>query len=229
MANVESTPPSARDARRNAVFRRIVLIVSLSALALAPMPCLAADYHLRLEYTLPEAHASADANGTPVAVVVEDKRDFVVSHDKVPAHLGHYRSLAGVPWDVDNENEIAVADQFRSDLEKELQDLGFRKGDAATGVTLAVTIVQFDFNTQVNGRLTFDLRVVAKAADGHVLASNQFEDSRVIKGSFLLGPIGAMKREVPVIYSEIIRKIVREDPVMLAALRGQASPPASSP
>lgn len=202
------------------------MLKNLLALLLAvPSTCFAASYHIALHYDPPAQAGTqqADTSAVPTAFVVQvaDERDFVENGNKSPAYLGHYRSLAGVVWDVNNHDDTSLADQFQSDLGKDLRAMGLRTGDPGTALKVKVVIHGWNFNAYTNGRFSFDVEAEVDAPDGHALASSHVKGDRVIKGNFLTGPIGAMKRGVPAIYGEIVRKLVREDAGMVAALHGQ--------
>ncbi|MDH3360719.1 MAG: hypothetical protein OEL55_07595, partial [Desulfobulbaceae bacterium] len=55
--------------------------------------------------------------------------------------------------------------------------------------------------------------------DDQTLASSSLKDSIVIKGSTWTGPKAAFERELPEIYKEIIRKMIRDNKDILAALK----------
>ena len=191
--------------------------IALLLLAALPGSALAASYHIDLKYDPPAQSAAAET--ATFVVQVSDEREFVKSGNKTPAYLGHYRSIAAVVWDVANHDDVPLADQFRTDLARDLQAMGFRPGDPGSAKTLKVVIHDWNFNTYTDGELSFDIDAEIDAPDGHALATTHVQDRREIKGSVWTGPIGPMKKEVPVIYGEIVRKLVREDAGMMAALR----------
>lgn len=155
-----------------------------------------------------------------IQVVVEDVRPFVVNKDKDPSYIGHYRAGFGNTWDVKTEGEVPLADKVRKDLVSDLVALHFTKGNnLGNGAkVLKVSIVDWNFDTYMNGKFWYDCDVVVTRGD-QTLASAKLKDKIVINGSFWVGAKYAFEREMPRIYQEIIHKMVRDNKEVLAALK----------
>ena len=142
-----------------------------------------------------------------VSVDAKDSRDFVVSGHKQPSYLGHFRAGFGNVWDVNNAGKRALADQFKQDLVAELESKGIKA--IATGERkLRVDIREWNFDTYQNGKIWYEIGVSVAAADGTQLANITLKKENVIRGSFWTGPAGAFKREVPLLYSGLIKEIL---------------------
>ena len=188
--------------------------LALLALTVALAGCVAGQ-NIKLHYE--PAPGAAAGPSVPVTLRVIEQRDYVTRGDKSPAYLGHYRAGFGNTWDVINRDKVPLADQMRDDLRAELASLGC--SDAAGGKVLTVTIHEWNFDAWVNGKIWFDVEASLAGADGTPLASSHAKEERPITGSFWSGGKGAMEKNVPEVYGEVLRKLVREDPAMMAALR----------
>ena len=154
----------------------------------------------------------------PAAVTVKDQRPYVTSGDKDPWYLGHYRAGFGNPWDVSNYKKVPLAEQMQSDLRKELLALGFSDGARGSAKQVAVTIREWNFDAAVNARIWYDIQVNVLAADGSELSSATVKNERVVNGNVMTGAKSAMEDQLPVIYGEVIRQLVRDNPGTLSAL-----------
>jgi hypothetical protein len=189
---------------------------SLSLIAVFALSGCVVGQNIKLRYEPPAANAGSS---TPVTLSVTDKREYVVSGNKRPEYVGHYRAGFGNTWDVVNFRNVPLADQMNTDVQKELQSLGFSSGNAQSGKTVSIEIHEWNFDAATNGRFWFDVRLVVKSANGAELYATQVKDERIIKGSAWSGAKNAMARGIPVIYGEVIRKLIRENPGTMAALR----------
>ena len=150
-----------------------------------------------------------------VTVDAKDSRDFIVSGDKKPSYLGHFRAGFGNTWDVNNSEYKALAVQFKEDMLAELKAQGIQTVEAGER-NIQVDIKDWNFDTYQNGKLWYEISVNITDNAGTVLASTTVKDQKVIRGSFWTGPVGAFKREVPVIYSDIIKNILGQDAIQKA-------------
>ena len=69
-------------------------------------------------------------------------------------------------------------------------------------------ILDWNFDAYQNGRVWYDLAVSVSDSAGKILASIKIKDEKVVRGSVMMGAAGAMKREVPAIYSDVIKEIL---------------------
>lgn len=163
----------------------------------------------------PEAEAVAPADSAPINVLVSDKREFVVSGSKPPYYVGKYRAGFGNPWDVTTDDRIPLADVMAADVAEELEALGYNVADS--GRTLSITIKDWNFDGWQNGHLWYDLAVNLYDADGSEVYSGSFQDDIGITGT-LSGIKGGVERDIPVIYRNVIQKIIRDNEELIAAL-----------
>lgn len=155
-----------------------------------------------------------------VSVQVNDDRPFVVNGDKTSSYLGHYRAGLGNTWDVNTQNKEPLASMIQRDLGAELQSLGFTVGPQASAARMIkVSIVDWNFDTYINGKFWYDCRVMVLDGTGRQLSGQQLRDTVVIEGNIWVGAKYAFEREMPNVYRSILRKMVREAPTTLAALK----------
>jgi uncharacterized lipoprotein YajG len=155
--------------------------------------------------------------GATVAVQVHDERPYVKSGDKPAYYVGKYRAGFGNPWDVTTQDKAPLADNLQRDIGKDLQSLGY--GVAPNGTrTLDIAIVEWNFDGYQNGKFWYELLARVLDADGKVLASSSVKDTQGITGTFWQGAKGGFEQDMPKLYASAIRKVVRENPTISAAL-----------
>jgi len=142
-----------------------------------------------------------------VSVETKDSRDFIVAGKKPPSYLGRLRGGYGNTWGVKNAGDVALAAQFRNDLVAEFRSQGLETVDSGDR-RMSVDIRDWNFDAYLNGRIWYDIDIAVADASGKVLAKAKVKDEQVIRGSAMMGPTGAFKREVPLIYSGIIKEIL---------------------
>jgi hypothetical protein len=180
------------------------MMIGYSALAVSMSGCASwSSIGLRhVAGSLPEF-----TSGETVSVEVKDLRDFVVNGKKDPSYLGHLRGGYGNTWGVKNAGDVALANQFQNDLVAEMASQGIQTVDSGKR-KLSVDILDWNFDAYQNGRVWYDIAVSVSDADGKVLAKTVVQDEQVVRGSVMTGAVKAMKREVPVIYSNVIKEIL---------------------
>jgi len=186
----------------------ILLIISI------PMCGCVAGQSVTIDYTA-EPMVVAPADSIPVRVSVEDKRPFVISGDKPPYFVGKYRAGFGNPWDVTTDERKPLADLIEADVVEELQALGFTTDGA--GRIINVVINDWNFDGWQNGHLWYDIAIVLTSSDGAELYSGTVTDDVGITGT-MSGIKGGVERDIPIIYRDAVKKIVRENSELLAAL-----------
>jgi len=165
---------------------------------------------------------------------VEDKRPYVIDGEKSADWVGFWRWY-GIPFNVGTESRRPFADELNQALTRELGSLGFkvdtssvlagsedttlatalRTPDAGRG--LAVVIEGWRANTNVNTSLEYRLRVRVVDWRGQRLAEETIDERAALPGSWI-DPPSAMKKQVPAAFSNVVRRIVRENPPILHAL-----------
>jgi hypothetical protein len=168
-----------------------------------------------------ESPSTIKAEGThSVYLTVTDDRPFVKNGDKPPYYLGKYRAGFGNPWDVKTENEEPLAGIVARDLAADLSALGHHVLTAMPADrSLAVSIRDWNFDGYQNGKLWYDLQITVSDSAGMPIAMNVVQEATQIKGSFWMGARGGFEREMPKLYPAIIRKIVRDNAPISAALQ----------
>lgn len=191
------------------------LTLVLSPLVLAG--CVAGQ-SLQTEYAPPAA--VAETTGLAVSLTVTDDRPYVKSGEKAPYYIGRYRAGFGNPWDVSTANEEALVSIVRRDIAEELVALGHPLKDAAVADRgLAVSIRDWNFDGYQNGNFWYDLLVTVRSPTGDVLVNSVVKDKIGITGTLWEGAKGGFERDMPKLYPQIIRKLVRENAEVSAALR----------
>jgi hypothetical protein len=123
-------------------------------------------------------------------------------------------------WDVKTKSGEPLARLLERDLLEELQSLGFEIAlSKPFKKTLQVSIKDWNFDTYINGKFWYHLMITVLDRENHILAESQLKDRVVVKGSVWVGAKYAFEKELPKIYSQIITKIVRENPKILTALQ----------
>ena len=116
---------------------------------------------------------------------------------------------------MNNAGYRALAEQFKTDIAAELKAQGI-KTVASGERKIQVDIKNWNFDTYQNGKIWYELAVAVTDGGGSVLATTTIKGEKVIRGSFWTGPAGAFKRQVPVVYSAIIKEILGKDEIQKA-------------
>jgi len=191
----------------------------LFLLGLALLSGCVAGQNIRMTYE--PVSQPAESLNVIVTVHVTDDRPFVVNGNKKPSYIGHYRAGFGNTWDVNTKDMEPLANMIQRDLISDLRSLGFKVGSQENAARVVeVSIVDWNFDTYINGKFWYDCRVKVLDANGRQLSEQKLQDTVVIEGSVWVGAKYAFEREMPNIYRSVIRKMVRESPVTLAALKG---------
>lgn len=150
---------------------------------------------------------------------VIDERPFVTHEGKVPGFLGRIRSNYGIPRDVINDKKVSLADQMKGDLRQELLSLGLVESSSPSN-HMKLRIRDWNFDTGVNSRIWYDVEVSVRNAASQKLVTDRVKDEKVLVTANVLGasPERFMK-ELPTIYAELIRELVRDNASILAALQ----------
>ncbi len=173
--------------------------------------------------TLPYSYHASEYGAqkiiSPVDLSVKDERSFILSGDKDPSYVGHFRGGYGNTWGVKTQGKIPLAEQFQGDVQKELEMLGASDPNSGVPKSLQITILDYNFDAYINGRFWYKFKVEVYGAQKNLLEQDVVEGEKAIPGSFWVGPIFAFKREIPMLHAQIIRSLVRENEKILKALQ----------
>ena len=167
------------------------------------------------------APAAAEKLAIDVQVISADQRTFVVSGNKQPNYIGHYRAGFGNTWDFTTQNKLPLADNLRRDVSADLVALGFNVVERDAQRILKIIVEDWNFDTYMNGKMWYQLHLAVAAANGETVAESELKDTVVIEGSIWVGAKYAFERELPKIYMTVVNNIVRDNPQILAALKSQ--------
>lgn len=169
-----------------------------------------------------EAGPVAVSNGISVSQKVRDERPYIKNGNKPPYFIGLYRGGYGNPFDVTTKDEQPLALLLERDLAKELLALGYEVvAPSEDAKTLDVAIGEWKFDAMINGRFAYELEVRVLGGDGEVLVKSTVKDAQYLKGSIWTGAKGAVEEKMPELYAGAIRKLVRENPSVSAALTSE--------
>lgn len=168
-----------------------------------------------LEYRPPPA--TDTPNRPAVAINVEDERPCVTSGEKPAAYVGTFRWGSGNPFNVIIKKDVTLAQLLHDDLVEELKTLGFMQPHG--NKQLRVTVKRWEFDAYQNAGFNYALNVKVLGETQTLLAESEVTDSIFIRGTFWGGGKAGVARDMPKLYAEVIRKIVRENPKILRALQ----------
>lgn len=151
--------------------------------------------------------APAEKLHLSVAVTVSDQREYVLSGRKNPAYIGHYRAGFGNTWDVTTAKKQPLAALMQQDLTTELTGRGYDVAPTQAQKQLKVEIVEWNFDTYMNGRFWYTLDVEVLDRNGRVVSRQKLEESREVAGSFWTGAKYAFEKALPKIYVEVLGKV----------------------
>jgi hypothetical protein len=149
---------------------------------------------------------------------VKDVRQYVVSGGKAPTYLGVARNNFGIPHDVFNARKVSLETQLRSDLRKELVALGLVESPASGAKRVVVRVHDWNSDGYMNARFTYDIELTVVSAAGKQLAVNRVKDVKTFDAGVLDSGETLLQREIPIYYGQIIRELVRGDPLIILAL-----------
>lgn len=153
-----------------------------------------------------------------VSTAVNDVRAYVVSGEKPGSYIGTYRGGFGNPFNVNTKGNVALSQLLENDLNEELKALGFvgANGDK----TLVVDISEWKFDAYQNAKFDYMLHVkVVDSAKTTVAQSDVVGKGIFIQGTFMGGGKAGVERDMPKLYSDVIKQIVRENKDILEALK----------
>ena len=170
-----------------------------------------------LDYS-PEGARSSSRN-VSVNVSVADSRAYVADGSKNGVYIGTYRGGFGNTFDVKSGSGEPLATIVKRDLSADLKALGFDVTEGNAARKVRVTINEWKFDAYTSATYWYDITVAILDAQNRALKQNTLKDSVSIEGSVMTGAKSAVEREVPKLYREVIRKMVRENSDLLRALQ----------
>lgn len=195
---------------------RAVSVFIVIGAALLLSGCVAGQ-KINIVYT-PDACARIVTAQT-ATVQVSDARPYILNGDKTPQYIGHYRAGFGNTWPVGTGSKLALAEQFKSDVLKELQVLGVPVSGTQNSRRLQIEILDYNFDAYMNGKFWYDVKAEVLDDKGNVLAQARVKDTRIIKGNIWVGAKYAFQKQVPKIHHEIITQMLRNNPEIMNALK----------
>ncbi|MBF0462718.1 MAG: hypothetical protein HQL87_15165 [Magnetococcales bacterium] len=172
-----------------------------------------------IDMAMKQPEVKAASLGIPVVLQTTDQRPYVLSGNKSPAYIGHYRGGFGNVFDVKTVDAVALATMIQKDLLSELTGLGFQVGDDKQAKIIKVEIKDWNFNAYLNGRFVYALELSINDPSGQNLYKKNFSGEEVINGSIWTGAKGAFEREMPKIYSKVLKSLLHENAEALNVLK----------
>lgn len=153
-----------------------------------------------------------------ISVKVQDRRDFILNRSKPDSYIGHFRAGFGNTWNVYTSGRAPLADVVCRDIVKELKSLGFGTKISNGDREIDIEIVDYNFDAYTNTRFWYDFRLIVKSA-GSVIYEKTYKSEHVIKGSVWIGPVKAVRAQMPQLYAGLIRDMIRNDKELIAAIK----------
>lgn len=177
--------------------------------------CLAVGQSVGLSYS----PSSMDKISVSKSVSVEavDAREYVVNGTKTGTFIGKFRGGYGNPWNVNTAGKVLLADQFQKDVLKSLEAKGVIARTGKTQRVVKVVINDYNFDAYMNAKYWYDVDVQVLSGSKVVFSKN-FKEEHTIKGNVMTGPMSAVKKQVPVLYSELIDEMIAKNKGLLKAL-----------
>lgn len=163
---------------------------------------------IRIEYTPVTGSMAALAEKT-FSVSVDDQRTYEWRQRQPPSYLGTVHGAGGV-INVFNDGEVSLAEQVGKDLRRELRSLGLVETYQSPVSRVRVRVLEWNFLATTPARGRYIAEVSVADTKGEVIESSMIQEEKEIDGS---PNEGASQ-----FYAGFIRRLVRENPAILAAL-----------
>ena len=191
-----------------------VLLILASMVALSGCKNLA---QVPLAYA-PKSHPISELANKTFTLDVKDVRLYVTSGAKATSYLGIAHSGLYVHHDLFNAKKVALDKQLKEDLRKELEALGLVQSSASGAKRIVVRVRDFNGDTYLKRRFTYDVEVTVLNAAGKQLAVHQAKGEKTFNAQVLDSNETLLQRQIPIYYEQIIRELVRGDPLVILAL-----------
>ena len=190
----------------------LLILASMAALSgcqnLAQVP---------LAYTA-KPHPIPDLANKTFSLDVKDVRLYVTSGAKATSYLGIAHNGLYVHHDLFNARKVALDKQLKEDLRKELEALGLVESSASGAKRVVVRVRDFNGDTYLKRRFTYDVELAVFNAAGKQLAVHQAKGDKTFNTQLLDSNETLLQRQIPIYYEQIIRELVRADPLIILAL-----------
>jgi hypothetical protein len=190
----------------------LLILASMAALSgcqnLAQVP---------LAYTA-KPHPIPDLANKTFSLDVKDVRLYVTSGAKATSYLGIAHNGLYVHHDLFNARKVALDKQLKEDLRKELEALGLVESSASGAKRIVVRVRDFNGDTYLKRRFTYDVELAVFNAAGKQLAVHQAKGDKTFNTQLLDSNETLLQRQIPIYYEQIIRELVRADPLIILAL-----------
>jgi hypothetical protein len=164
---------------------------------------------VRLEYT-PVTQTMPKLAAKTFNVSVDDQRTYEWRQRQPPSYLGTVRGAGAAVTNVFNEDDRSLAEQVGKDLRRELRSLGLIESHASPVARISVRVLEWNIHAATPARYLYIAEISVADRKGNVLQSSMIRDEKELGGS--------VPEDLSEFYAGFIRKLVRENPVILAAL-----------
>ena len=166
----------------------------------------------------PKPERIPDLANKTFSLDVKDVRLYVTSGAKTTSYLGIAYSGYFLHHDVINARNVALDKQLKEDLRKELEALGLVESSASGAKRIVVRVREFNGDTYLKRRFTYDVELAVFNAAGKQLAVHQAKGDKTFNAKVMDSNNAPLKRQIPIYYEQIIRELVRTDPLVILAL-----------
>jgi hypothetical protein len=158
-------------------------------------------------------------NRVPVSLSVTDQRKYVLSGDQGPSFLGKSRTNFGETKHAYTEDRAPLADHLKKDLLQELRSLGFDEQASKDSRSITVTIQDWNSDGWYDVNFWYEVAISVTSPEGTVLARSVIKDEKKLEGHGGLAGSLTIINEMPKIYGEIIKALVRDNAEVYSALK----------
>jgi hypothetical protein len=159
------------------------------------------------------------SNRIPVSLSVTDQRKYVLSGDQDPSFLGKSRGGFGDTKHAYTEDRAPLADHLKKDLSQELRSLGFDEQASKDSRAITVTIQDWNSDGWYDVNFWYEVAISVTSPEGNVLAQSVIKDEKRLEGHGGLAGSLTIINEMPKVYGEIIKALVRDNKEVYSAMK----------
>jgi len=193
--------------------KNIILVVLL----LIGFAGCAVKQKVELSYIAPESSPILDRY-PKVNIIVNDKRPYVLSGEKPASYIGTYRGGFGNPFNVNTKDLVALSLLIQNDLTEELVALGFNQ-EKYSAKTVVVDILVWKFDAYQNAYFNYEFNIDLLDVEKTILVHTHVKNNVKIEGTAFGGGKAGVERDMPIIYSKIIQRLLRKNATLMDVLR----------